>query len=272
MTASTMTDGTMPQEAGQLGRFEVLDVGITATDMPGAVRAIRGWVAARERVYVAVTGVHGVMTAQADPAFLTVLEQAVMVTADGMPLVYLGRLRGHPVRRVYGPDLMLAVLAASTDGSLRHYLYGGGPGVGALLEARLSARFPGAVFVGRHTPPFQPLTPEEEDAVVEMINAARPDVVWVGLSTPRQEVWMARLRSRLTAPVLIGVGAAFDFHAGLKPQAPRLMQAMALEWVFRLCTEPRRLWRRYLYNNPRFLYLLALEALHRCRDPRQRPH
>jgi len=156
---------------------------------------------------------------------------------------------------------MLNVMAASTDGSIRHYFYGGAPGVAELLEERLADRFPGVTFVGRYTPPFRPLTEDEEDEVVARINASGADIVWVGLSTPRQEVWMARMRKRLRAPVLIGVGAAFDFHAGLKPQAPRLMQVLALEWLFRLCTEPRRLWRRYLYNNPRFIYYLMQEMI-----------
>lgn len=246
---------------GPLDRFHILNVGVTATDLPRAVRTIQGWVAARQRVYVTVTGVHGVMEAQANPAFRCILADAAMVTPDGMPLVYLGRLRGFPVRRVYGPDLMLNVMAASTDGSIRHYFYGGAPGVAELLEKRLADRFPGVTFVGRYTPPFRPLTEDEEDEVVARINASGADIVWVGLSTPRQEVWMARMRERLRAPVLIGVGAAFDFHAGLKPQAPRLMQVLALEWLFRLCTEPRRLWRRYLYNNPRFIYYLMQEMI-----------
>jgi N-acetylglucosaminyldiphosphoundecaprenol N-acetyl-beta-D-mannosaminyltransferase len=183
--------------------------------------------------------------------------RAGLVTPDGMPLVWLARAAGYRVDRVYGPDLMLAVCAASVERGYRHFFYGGGPGVAPRLANRLSARFPGLIIAGTYTPPFGSVTSPADDAIVATINEAAPDIVWVGLSTPRQERWMAAHVDRLTAPVLVGVGAAFDFHAGLKRQAPRWMQRSGLEWSFRLATEPRRLWRRYLQNNPAFVWQVA---------------
>ena len=169
-------------------------------------------------------------------------EGAGLVTPDGMPLVWMAHLLGHSrVERVYGPDLLLACCEMSTRRGYRHFFYGGAPGVGERLAARLEARFPGLSVAGLYSPPFRPLTPEEDAALVDRIDAARPDIVWVGLSTPKQERWMAAHVGRLQAPVLVGVGAAFDFHAGVKRQAPRWMRRSGLEWSFRLMTEPRRL-------------------------------
>ena len=228
--------------------------------MAAAVDAIEQWIVAADRQYVCVTGVHGVMESQDDPDLRAIHNRAGLVTPDGMPLVWMSWLKGYSdVERVYGPDLMLACCAASIDRGYRHYFYGGGPGVVERLAVRLADRFPGLIVAGTWSPPFRPITVAEDDAIVERINAARPDVVWVGLSTPKQERWMASHVGRLSAPVLIGVGAAFDFHAGLKRQAPRWMQRSGLEWLFRLITEPRRLWRRYLYNNPRFVWRVLLQ-------------
>jgi N-acetylglucosaminyldiphosphoundecaprenol N-acetyl-beta-D-mannosaminyltransferase len=174
-------------------------------------------------------------------------------------MVWLGRRRGHPhVRRVYGPDLMLDLLAVP---GLRHFFYGGAPGVTTLLRQRLEARFPSLQIVGAYEPPFRPLTAEELAALARQIAAARPDIMWIGLSTPKQERFMAAHIDLLATTLMIGVGAAFDFHAGRVPQAPRWMQRAGLEWLYRLCREPRRLGPRYLKNNPRFLYYLLLESL-----------
>lgn len=163
--------------------------------------------------------------------------------------------------RVYGPDLMLALCERSLEKGYRHFFYGGAPGVPERLAERLGARFPGLRVVGTFSPPFRPLTLEEDEKVVRMINGASPDILWVGLGAPKQERWMAEHRDRLRVPVMIGVGAAFDFYAGVKRQAPRWMQRAGLEWLFRLCQEPRRLWRRYLLNIPRFLCLVAAQEL-----------
>jgi len=186
---------------------------------------------------------------------------AGMVTPDGMPLVYLSRLAGHPqTTRVYGPDLMARVCEDSVGVGYTHFLYGATDATLARLRERLSARFPGLRIVGSYAPPFRPLTEAERDRVSAEINRSAPDIVWVGLSTPKQELWMADFRARLEAPVLIGVGAAFDFHAGTVRQAPRWMQPLCLEWCYRLFVEPRRLWKRYLVNNPLFLGALVLQA------------
>jgi N-acetylglucosaminyldiphosphoundecaprenol N-acetyl-beta-D-mannosaminyltransferase len=243
-------------------RVNILGVGVSAIDMEMALRAIDEWITHRNPHYVCVTGVHGVMESQRDHTLRQIHNRAGMVTPDGMPLVWLSHLRGfRQVERVYGPDLMLAVSQRSVEKGYRHFVYGGAPGVAESLATRLQARFHGLQIVGIEAPPFRSLTPAEDRAVEERINAVRPDIVWVGLSTPKQERWMASHIGRLTAPVLIGVGAAFDFHAGRKKQAPRWMQHSGLEWLFRLATEPRRLWRRYLINNPWFLWLVLHQLL-----------
>jgi N-acetylglucosaminyldiphosphoundecaprenol N-acetyl-beta-D-mannosaminyltransferase len=169
--------------------------------------------------------------------------------------VWALRMLGHPLEsRVYGPDLMEAACARAAVTGQRFYLYGGrNPGALAQLARQLRLRHPGLRIVGGQAPPFRPLTPEEDDRVAEDINRSRADVVWVGIGVPKQEKWMSRMRERLDAPVLIGVGAAFDFHAGLIPQAPAWLQRNGMEWAFRLAHEPRRLWRRYLRYNPRFV-------------------
>lgn len=252
----------LPAERETPKRVNVLGVGVSAITMADALALIDQWIATGAQRYVCVTGVHGVMECQGDPTLRDIHNRAGLVTPDGMPLVWLSWLRGYRhVERVYGPDLMLACCHASISKGYRHFLYGGGAGIPERLAARLQERFPGLTIAGTWSPPFRELTVAEEQAVIDRITAANPDIVWVGLSTPRQERWMARYAGRLPAPVLIGVGAAFDFHAGLKKQAPRWMQVSSLEWLFRLATEPRRLWRRYLINNPWFIWCLLLQSL-----------
>lgn len=223
---------------------------------------IEGWIAQGEPHYVCVSGMHGIMECQRDERLREIHNAAGLVTPDGMSLVWLCKLRGYrQVERVYGPDLMLALCARSAARGYRHFFYGASHSVLEALTDRLSARFAGLDVAGTFAPPFRPLTPQEDEEAMRRINEARPDVVWVGLSTPKQERWMADHIARLAAPVLIGVGAAFDFHAGVKRQAPRWMQRSGLEWFFRLISEPRRLWRRYLVNIPLFAWYLVLEAL-----------
>lgn len=243
-------------------RVNILGVGISAINMDMALHTIEGWIARCEPHYVCVTGVHGVMESQRDATLRRIHNAAGLVTPDGMPLVWTSRALGlRHVQRVYGPDLMLAVCERSAMQGYRHFLYGGAPGVADKLASCLRCLFPGIAIAGTYCPPFRSLTPAEDLAVVEQLNTVQPDIVWVGLSTPKQERWMATHVQRLRAPVLIGVGAAFDFLAGVKRQAPRWMQHSGLEWLFRLMLEPRRLWRRYLINNPWFLWLLFLAAL-----------
>lgn len=243
--------------------FQILGVRMDAAQIPEVIEQMQEWIRARERChYVAVTGMHGVTEAQHDPAFKKILNAADMVVPDGMPLVWVGRLRGHQLRRrVYGPELMLSFCEQTASKGYRHYFYGGALGVAEKLATVLQARFPGLQVSGIYAPPFRPLTQEEDEDVVATINRAAPDIVWVGLSTPKQERWMFEHRARLRAPVLIGVGAAFDINANSKKQAPAWMREHGLEWLFRLLQEPRRLWKRYLIYGSEFLLLEALELL-----------
>ena len=219
-------------------RVNVLGVGVSAIDIPRALDTIAHWMEAGEQHYVCVATVYGVMESQRDPAFRAIHNKAGMVTPDGVPLVWTGRLQGFSnITRVYGPDLLLACCERFLSQNCRHFFYGAGEGVPELLADRLASRFPGLVVAGTFSPPFRPLSPEEDEEIVEMINATEPDFVWVGLGTPKQERWMSEHLGRVNAAVLLGVGAAFDFHAGLKPQAPGWMQRSGLEWFFRLLTE-----------------------------------
>jgi N-acetylglucosaminyldiphosphoundecaprenol N-acetyl-beta-D-mannosaminyltransferase len=179
-----------------------------------------------------------------------------------MPTVWIGKLHGHrDMRRVYGPDLMLEMMKISSVRGYTHFLFGGKEGVAGLLKARLEQKFPGIRIVGTFSPPFRPMNEREEQQLGQVIENLSPDIIWVGLSTPKQEKWMAAHCGKLNARVMIGVGAAFDFHAGLVRQAPGWVQQCGLEWFFRMCMEPRRLWRRYFYNNPRFIVLTLCQLL-----------
>jgi N-acetylglucosaminyldiphosphoundecaprenol N-acetyl-beta-D-mannosaminyltransferase len=235
-------------------RVDVLGVGISAINMDMAVAEVTRWVEQGERHYVCVTGVHGVMESQRDADLLRIHNESGLTTPDGMPMVWAGRKAGAGwMSRVYGPDLMLAVLERAAERGWRSFLYGGNEGVADLLAERLTARFPGLHVVGTYCPPFRPLTPDEDAAIIDQINSSGADLVWVGLSTPKQERWMASHVGQTKAAALFGVGAAFDFHAGLVPQAPPWVQRNGLEWLYRLTKEPRRLWRRYFRNNPAFV-------------------
>jgi len=245
-------------------RANILGIGVSAINMSQALETIAEWIHRREQQYICVRDVHGIMESQSDTKLKQIHNRAGLVTPDGMPLVWLSHLKGFPwVERVYGPDLMLAVCEQSVAKGYRHYFYGGAEGVPEKLITRLTQRFSGLRVAGWWSPPFRPLSSEEDEGLIEIINRTEPDIVWVGLSTPKQEYWMYEHLGRLKAPVMIGVGAAFDFHAGVKRQAPRWMQKSGLEWSFRLLNEPRRLWRRYLINNPLFLWMLLLQALGR---------
>jgi N-acetylglucosaminyldiphosphoundecaprenol N-acetyl-beta-D-mannosaminyltransferase len=243
-------------------RVSVLGVPIAALDLKRAADQVEAWIAEDARTYVTVTGVHGVMESEDDPAVKTIHRRAGMCVPDGMPMVWVGRLYGHrEMRRVYGPDLMLEISRRSVDKGYTHYYFGGKAGVPERLATRLTERFEGLRVVGTRSPPFRAMTPWEEDDLRREIEALRPDVLWVGLSTPKQEKWMAAHVGKLDVKVMIGVGAAFDMHAGLLRQAPAWMQATGTEWFFRLCMEPRRLWKRYLNNNPRFMVRIMGQLL-----------
>jgi len=243
-------------------RVNILGVGVSAIDLPSALEQIDRFIAEKRQTYVCVTSVHGVIESQKDPVLRAIHNEAGLVVPDGMPLVWTGRLKGYSdMGRVTGPDLLPAACERLLDSGCRHFFYGGGEGVAQRLGEVLRQRFSGLKVVGEYSPPFRPLTEAEEKEVVDHINATKPDIVWVGLSTPKQERWMAAFRPKLKAPMLIGVGAAFDFNAEIKRLAPRWMRNNGLEWFYRLTTEPRRLWRRYLYVVPVFVILSILQIL-----------
>jgi N-acetylglucosaminyldiphosphoundecaprenol N-acetyl-beta-D-mannosaminyltransferase len=235
--------------------IDVLGVPLALTDYERTLDWIDATVAARGRGYVCVAAVHTVMACREDPELRAAVLGSSLTVPDGQPLVWAMNALGHTLpNRVYGPELMARACARATRTGTRMFLYGG-RNQGALVQLALNlrTRFPGLQIVGGHAPPFRPLSAEEEAHVVAEINRSGADVVWVGIGVPKQEKWMAAMRAKLDAPVLVGVGAAFDFHAGLVPQAPEWMQSAGLEWAFRLAAEPRRLWRRYLRYNPRFV-------------------
>jgi len=245
----------MKDKPKEPARANVLGVGISALNLDLAVAAVATALEQKAKGYICVTGVHGVSEAQLDPAFRAILNRSFLTTPDGMPMVWIGRWQGfREMARVYGPDLMLRLCEYSQSRGLTHFLYGGAPGVADELKHRLEQRFPGLKVVGAYTPPFRPLTADEEQELARRVAALKPDVFWVGLSTPKQEKFMADYCPKLEATLFIGVGAAFDFHAGRMRQAPLWMQRSGLEWLFRLACDPGRLWKRYLKNNPLFVF------------------
>jgi N-acetylglucosaminyldiphosphoundecaprenol N-acetyl-beta-D-mannosaminyltransferase len=245
-----------------LPRVNILGVGINAITMSQALTEISTWVDHHSPHYVAVCTVHTVMECQRSSLVRQAINEAGLATPDGMPLVWLGKwLSRLEVNRVYGPDLMLALCELSVKRGYTHYFYGGAAGVAEQLARRLQQRFPGLNIVGACSPPFRTQMSKEEPELLRQINQARPDIIWVGLGTPKQDLWMATHRPLLSAPVLIGIGAAFDFHTGRVPQAPPWMQHNGLEWLFRLWQEPHRLWYRYLVYNPLFILLILAQTL-----------
>jgi N-acetylglucosaminyldiphosphoundecaprenol N-acetyl-beta-D-mannosaminyltransferase len=240
--------------------FHVLGVPISATTPEDAVARLIAWSRDNEGRLVCIRDVHGVMLARNDAELRAIHDEAALVTPDGMPLALLGQWRGMKVARTCGPDLMLNTLASSRATGLRHFFYGGRDGVAQGLAGRMSERFPGLEIVARETPPFRDLTDAEVAALANRIRESGAHIVWVGLSTPKQERLMRRLRPQVPA-TLIGVGAAFDIHAGLIRRAPQWMQRLSLEGVYRLLKEPRRLWRRYLVLAPKFVVLAAAEQV-----------
>ena len=242
---------------------EVLGIPLALTSYEHTLDWIDEAVAAQARAYICVAAVHTVMASQEDPALRAAVLGADFTVPDGQPLVWAMNALGHDLSsRVYGPELMARACARAARTGQRFYLHGG-RSQGALVElARmLRLKYPGLQIVGGEATPFRPLTDAEDEAVIANIQRCRPDVVWVGTGVPRQEKWMARMRDRIDAPVLIGVGAAFDFHAGIVAQAPEHLQRAGLEWAFRLSQEPRRLWRRYLRYNPWFVAAFARQYL-----------
>jgi N-acetylglucosaminyldiphosphoundecaprenol N-acetyl-beta-D-mannosaminyltransferase len=242
--------------------FETLGVRVDAAPIDEVVAQMEQWIRKGSWGHsIAATGMHGLVEAQHDPEFKRILNATDLVVPDGMPLVWLARRRGYRLRqRVYGPDLMLA-FCKKAERKYRHFFYGGEPGVAERLAESLHRRFPEMEMAGVYSPPFRPLSVNEDDEIARLISSASPDVLWVALGTPKQERWMFEHARRIKVPVMVSVGAAFDLLSGRRKQAPKWMRDRGLEWLFRLMQEPRRLWRRYLLCGPQFLAYLALDNL-----------
>jgi N-acetylglucosaminyldiphosphoundecaprenol N-acetyl-beta-D-mannosaminyltransferase len=250
----------MVSTSSEQPRVNILGVGVSALNMETALRETESLLDRNGQGYVCVTGVHGIMEAQSDKPFRDILNRSFLTTPDGMPTVWLGRLHGFKhMARVYGPDYMLGLCERSVARGYRHFLYGGKDGVAEELRAQLIRRFPGLRIVGTYTPPFRPLNSEEEEELRSQLESSQADILWCGLSTPKQERFMAAYHHRLPVKLMVGVGAAFDLLSGNLSEAPRWMKRAGLQWLYRLIKEPRRLWRRYLLNNPRFTWLTFLQ-------------
>jgi N-acetylglucosaminyldiphosphoundecaprenol N-acetyl-beta-D-mannosaminyltransferase len=247
-------------------RFFVAGAKIDAVRLRDTIDRMDSWIRSRHRDYIVLTGAHGVVEMQADPELMAINNRAGLTTPDGMPIVWLGRAAGHRrIEKVYAPDIMNAEFAVSVERGHKHFLYGGRPGIADQLQRVLEQRFPAIRIVGTYCPPFRALTDAEVTQIAATIDASEADIVWCGLGCPKQERWMAQFRPLLSAPVLIGVGAGFDFLAGEKPVAPLWIQRSGFEWLFRMLSEPRRLWPRYSRVVPKFLYYVARDAARRTR-------
>jgi N-acetylglucosaminyldiphosphoundecaprenol N-acetyl-beta-D-mannosaminyltransferase len=249
----------------QFSTFRVLGVRVHAVQMSHSLEQLRSWIHNAPTIarYVAVTGMHGIAESRQDGQFRHVLNTADLVVPDGMPLVWLGRIHGFPLRqRVCGSELMDAFCRV-TGSACRHFFFGGAPGVAEKLAQVLHEKY-GIVVAGTYTPPFRALTDVEERELAAIVDDASPDVFWVGLSTPKQEKWMYEHRDKLRVPVMLGVGAAFDMNSGISRRAPAWMRASGLEWLFRLVSEPRRLWKRYLITIPKAVGFVCVELLQSC--------
>ena len=254
-----VSDNIAPPSS-ERARVNILGVGVSALNMELALRETELLLDRGEQGYVCVTGVHGIMEAQADEAFREILNRSFLTTPDGMPTVWLGHIHGFKhMTRVYGPDYMLALCERSVERGYKHFLYGGKHGVAEELRAALTQRFPGLQIVGTYTPPFRPLNAAEEDDLRSQLERSQADVLWCGLSTPKQERFMATYSRRMPVQLMVGVGAAFDLLSGNLDEAPDWMKKAGLQWLYRLIKEPRRLWKRYLINNPKFTWLTFLQ-------------
>ncbi len=246
----------------EVPRANILGVGVHAVNISRAVELLESALARGGKHYVCATGVHGIMEAQKDADLRSILNSSFLTVPDGKPTVWVGRSQhfgemGH----VGGPELMLEVCRISPQKGYSHFLYGGVPGVAESLREALRRKFPGIQIVGTYTPPFRALDPQEEADLVQAVAAVAPDIFWIGISTPKQEKFMCEYLPKLNTKIMLGVGAAFDFHSGRVKFAPLWMREAGLAWFYRLLQDPRRLWRRYLLNIPRFTWAVALQML-----------
>ncbi len=245
-----------------MDNFDVCGVPVSALNLGEACRQIDEWIKKKEQRYICIAPVATIVDAQNDQDYRKVVIGASMVTPDGMPLVWIGRFKGNRhVGRTYGPDLLQALCKEGGTQGYRHYFYGGTEKTSERLEINLRKQFPNIRITGRYVPDQQPIHFSEKKEILEAIDQSGADILWIGLGSPKQDFWMAEHRHRLNVPVMIGVGAAFDFVAGTKPQAPRWMRQAGMEWFYRLCFEPRRLWKRYLIGNSQFIYYLLKSFL-----------
>ena len=243
----------------KIEKINILGVGISAINMNDALRKMEHWIRTRKQHHICICPNHTIMESQKNGKLRCIVNSSALATPDGMSVVWACKFYGYSnVKRVYGPDLMLAFSAIAAEKGYTNFYYGGAEGASEELAEKLCRRFPGLKVVGTYSPPFRPLTPAEDKAIVETINQADPDVVWVGLGMPKQELWMGEHLGQITAPVMVGVGAAFDFLSEKKRWAPRWVRHSGLEWLFRLLHEPRRLWRRNLYH-PLFFYNVLIQ-------------
>jgi N-acetylglucosaminyldiphosphoundecaprenol N-acetyl-beta-D-mannosaminyltransferase len=244
------------------GQVNVLGVAVHAVDMQSTALRLEALIRDGGKGYVCLTGVHGIMEAQRDPGLKAIFTEALLVAPDGMPTVWMGRLQGFStMRRVFGPDLMVDVIGRAEFRTCTHFFCGGGPGVAERLRDEILQRFPWIRIAGTYSPPFRAMTATEESELEAKVRSSRPDIIWVGLSTPKQERFMARYLPLLDTKLMIGVGAAFLFHTGAIQDSPKWVKHAGLQWLHRLLQEPSRLWKRYLWNNPRFVFWALLQLM-----------
>ena len=243
-------------------QVNVLGVGVHAVDMHKAASILEALIRQRTKGYVCLTGVHGIMEAQRDPSLKTIFAEATLVAPDGMPTVWMGRLKGFSaMHRVFGPDLMVDIIGREEFCNCIHFFCGGEPGVAERLRDEMLRRFPWVKITGTYSPPFRPMTSKEEEELASKVQSLRPDIIWVGLGTPKQERFMASYLPMLDTKLMIGVGAAFLFHTGVIKDSPDWVKGAGLQWLHRLLQEPSRLWRRYLLNNPLFIVYAFLQII-----------
>jgi N-acetylglucosaminyldiphosphoundecaprenol N-acetyl-beta-D-mannosaminyltransferase len=247
----------------QIRRISIVGTPISLISPNELLLLFEQWIAARQDRYVVFRDVHGVVAARSNQDLDLAHKGADIVAADGMPLVWILRAMGASASRVCGPDTLPATCEYGLSRGWRHYFYGGAPGVAEKLVNKLSLKYPGLNVVGTQCPPYRQLAPQEDEQVCAKIREAQPDLIWVCLGTPKQEIWMSEHQGKCGGAIMLGVGAAFDFHAHLVRRAPRWMQRAGLEWAFRLLTDPKRLWRRYLVMAPAFAALATWEAIQR---------
>jgi N-acetylglucosaminyldiphosphoundecaprenol N-acetyl-beta-D-mannosaminyltransferase len=250
------------QQPSRPERINVLGVGIHSVNLDSAVALMESAVLSKQQGYVCVTNVHAVIEAQDSPHYKDVLNQSFMTVPDGRPSVWIGHFAGHrEMDQVGGPDLILKFCEVSSRKGYSHFFYGGQPGVAEQLSDELCRRYPGLKVVGTATPPFRPLTPQEESEMSAEFARVRPDVTWIGLGAPKQELFMARHLGQLDTTLMVGVGGAFDMHTGRTKDAPQWVKRAGFAWLHRLAQEPTRLWKRYLKTNPRFILAITLQLL-----------